>query len=242
MSSNFCPHIVKAKEAMKNNKFASTVSIDVVNVVNKISDDSLEESLLDESSDGALTVFLLPGDIVAIPIFNIFATIKSEPFVHVKDFKCSLEVCLKKSKKHTLIQKGVPLCIHSMLVHFLPKKGVATKKDVEHQIDYLLTVKTIMSKVRDKFPPSYKCLMKSDFLKNSRSFVDSLLSSPKKLEEVLKNVPHKCEFCGDLLKDWKHKGRPHNLKCFYYMAQFLSKIIILLHELGKCKKLINIKI
>ena len=212
MSSNFCPHIVKAKEAMKNNKFAPTVLIDVQTVVNKISDDSLEDSLLNESSDGELTVYLLPGDIVAVPIFNIFATIKSEQFVHVKDFKCSLEVCSKKSKKHTLIEKGVPLCVHSMLVHFLPKKVVATKKSIVHQIDYRLTVKTIMSKVRDKFPPSYKCLMESDFLKNSRSFVDSLLSSPNKLEEVLKNVPHKCEFCGDLLKDWKHKGMPQNLK------------------------------
>ena len=206
---------MQAKEAMVQKQFAPTETIDIQSVLNKISDEDLERSLLNESSDGEVTVYVLPGGNIAVPILDIFSSENSEQFVHVKDFNCPLDNCAKKakSKKHTLVQKGVPLCPHSMLVHFLPKKmhqDKISKQGPQHQIDHHLTVQTIMSKLREKFPPSFKSLREGNFVKNSRSFVDSLLSSPEKLRQVLENVPLNCEFCGCLLEDWSHKEMPLN--------------------------------
>ena len=112
----FCPHIVKANEAMSCKQFAPTETIDIQKVVTKISDEMLEKSLLNESSDGEVTVFKLPNGNIAVPILDIFSSRNSEDFVHVRDLKCSLDSCTKKtSKKHTLVEKGVPVCPHSML-------------------------------------------------------------------------------------------------------------------------------
>ena len=79
------------------------------------------------------------------------------------------------------------------------------KKKPEHYIDYHLTVQTIMGKIKSKFPSSFKSLRESDFVKNSRSFVDSLLSSPEKLSQVLETLPYMCEFCDIPLENWIHK-------------------------------------
>ena len=76
---------------------------------------------------------------------------------------------------------------------------------MKHQINISLTVKTLMQKIRQNFPSSYKSLMEGEFVKNSRSFVDSILNSPEKLQQVLENLPLNCELCGETLKLWKHK-------------------------------------
>ena len=79
------------------------------------------------------------------------------------------------------------------------------KKKPQHNIDYHLTVRTIMEKIRSKFPHSFKSLRIGDFVKNSRSFVDSLLSSPEKLRQVLETLPSICEFCDTALENWSYK-------------------------------------
>ena len=117
MSKNFCPHIFKAKEAQLQEHFAQLEAIDIHAVFKKVTDENLEASLLRESSDGEVHVYLLPGYNIAVPMLDMFATENSETFVHVRDFQCSLQTCSKKvkSKKHTLVEKGVPVCAHSIL-------------------------------------------------------------------------------------------------------------------------------
>ena len=117
MSKNFCPHIFKAKEALRQERYAEVEAVDIKAVLKKVTDENLEESLLRESSDGEVTAYLLPGCNIAVPMLDMFATENSENFVHVRDFQCSLPACSKKvkSKKHTLVEKGVPVCAHSIL-------------------------------------------------------------------------------------------------------------------------------
>ena len=63
-----------------------------------------------------------------------------------------------------------------------------------------------MDKIRGNFPPSFKCLREGQFLKNSRSFVDTLLASEDKLSQILKTLPSTCEFCDTELDDWVSKN------------------------------------
>ena len=171
-------------------------------------DEDMEKSLLNESSDGDLTVYSLPGGNIAI--LDTFSSRTTAMFVHVRDTQCPLEICSKKtkSKKHTLVLKGVPICPHSLLIHFLPPtKEVEDKpkKNPQHKIDYRLTVRSIMGKIKSDFPQSFQSLMDGEFLKKSRVFVDTLLKSPEKLSEVLNTLPSDCEFCGTELDDWNFK-------------------------------------
>ena len=119
----FCPHVVKASEALNCKQFAVTETIDIQEIVGKVSDENLEKSLLNESSDGDLTIYKLPSGNIAVPILDMFSSRTSGPFVHVRESKCELVSCSKtKSKKHTLLEKGVPLCPHIMIgiVIFIP--------------------------------------------------------------------------------------------------------------------------
>ena len=90
----------------------------------------------------------------------------------------------------------------------MPKENQKAKekeKETLHEINISLTVKTMVRKIRENFPPTYSQLMDGDFVRNSRAFVDSILSSPEKLNEVLESLPQNCELCGETLKTWKHK-------------------------------------
>jgi hypothetical protein len=71
-------------------------------------------------------------------------------FVHVKDIKCTLDSCTKsKKRKHTVVVKGVTLCPHSLLCHLRNKQAEETiKKDSNHYIDYRLTIKDVIAKVK----------------------------------------------------------------------------------------------
>ena len=91
--------------------------MNVQKLIDKVSDENLEKSLLKESSDGEVTIFKLPSENYAVPILDLFTSANSEDFVHVRALKCSLDNCARKtkSKKHTLVEKGVPMCPHSML-------------------------------------------------------------------------------------------------------------------------------
>ena len=91
--------------------------MNVQKLIDKVSDENIEKSLYKESSDGEVTIFKLPNETYAVPILDLFDSVNSEDFVHVRALKCSLEICARKtkSKKHTLVEKGVPICPHSML-------------------------------------------------------------------------------------------------------------------------------
>ena len=114
---NFCPHITKAKEAMLRKQFAETKMVDVYEVVKLVSDETLELQLLDVSSDGELYIFILPGNNIAVPRLSGFSDPNSCEYVHIRDQLCPLEICSKKSKskKHTLVSKGVSMCLHIMI-------------------------------------------------------------------------------------------------------------------------------
>ena len=115
-TEKFCPHVVKASEALNCKQFAVTETIDIQEIVAKVSDENLEKSLLNESSDGDLTIYKLPSGNIAVPILDMFSSRTSGPFVHVRESKCELGSCSKtKSKKHTLLEKGVSLCPHIMI-------------------------------------------------------------------------------------------------------------------------------
>lgn len=71
----------------------------------------------DESSDNEVHVWLLPGGNIAVPLCGTEKGQSMTEFVHVRDLKCSLDICTKniKSKKHTLVVKEVPVCQHTLL-------------------------------------------------------------------------------------------------------------------------------
>lgn len=117
LTKNFCPHIVKSKEALQKKHFASFEIVNIREVLKKVPEQSLEEALLQESSDGEVVLYLLPDGNIAVPILDIFSCDKEGPFVHVRDSKCSMDACSKKvkSKKHCLVVKGIPKCAHYIL-------------------------------------------------------------------------------------------------------------------------------
>ena len=80
------------------------------------------------------------------------------------------------------------------------------KKDSEHYINFDLTIKDVIAKIKEDFPASFKDCQNSDFVTKSRVFVDSLVSFPGKLDQILKTIPSKCRYCDVLLHNWKHKG------------------------------------
>ena len=120
MTKNFCPHIEKAKEAFLKKSVAPTKTIKIAEVLKKVTEENLEQSLLNESSDGEVAVHLLPGGNIVVPILDTFSSYSESSFVHVRDFKCSLAVCSKqgKTRKHTLVEKGTPHCPHSILGNY----------------------------------------------------------------------------------------------------------------------------
>ena len=115
-TEKYCPHVAKASQAINCKQFAPIETIDIKEVAEKVCDEVLEKSLMNESSDGDLIVYKLPGGNIAVPTLDIFSSRTCGPFIHVRDSKCELESCSKtKSKKHTLLEKGVSICPHSML-------------------------------------------------------------------------------------------------------------------------------
>ena len=69
-----------------------------------------------ESSENEVHVFELPGNNIAVPLCGTEKGQTMVDFVHVRDLKCGLDICNKrKSKKHTLVVKEVPVCPHVLL-------------------------------------------------------------------------------------------------------------------------------
>ena len=79
---------------------------------------------------------------------------------------------------------------------------------VEHQINYSLSVKEVISEIKKGFPKSMTILNESDFVARSRVFLNDVASSPEKLENTLSTLPTVCKYCNEDLNDWKHKVNP----------------------------------
>ena len=116
-TTNYCKHIEKAREAHTTNNFAKSVELSIEIVLSKVSDEALEEAYRMEASDNEISIFVLPGGNVAVPLLGTEKNQYITDFVHVRDRKCTLDKCVKnvKSKFHTLVIKGVPVCRHSLL-------------------------------------------------------------------------------------------------------------------------------
>ena len=86
-------------------------------VLSKVTDTNLEEALENESSDGEISVYILPGDNIAVPLLSQDNNDFTTDYVHLHNLKCELDYCTKrvKTKLHTLVVKGVALCQHSLL-------------------------------------------------------------------------------------------------------------------------------
>ena len=82
----------------------------------KVTDSNLEQQIKNESSDGEVFIFKLPGDNLAVPLLGSEKTKLDTNYVHLRDKKCNSEFCSKlKSKLHTLVVKGTPVCRHVLL-------------------------------------------------------------------------------------------------------------------------------
>ena len=108
---------------------------------------------------------------------------------------------------------------------------VATKP-TKHFIDFDLTVKHVISEIKSKFPATMKDCEESNFVKNSRIFVNSLIEMPEKLEQVLKTVPSQCKYCEIPLNEWRHKTP----KSYFLSMGHLKQIQILVKLCPKCRR------
>ena len=82
-----------------------------------MTDETLEVALQNESSDGEIIVYILPGDNIAVPVITKDNDEFMADYVHLHKLKCELDSCNKKAKTklHTLVVKGVGICQHSLL-------------------------------------------------------------------------------------------------------------------------------
>ena len=173
-----------------------------------VSDANLEYEIEMESSDGEVHVFQLPGGNLAVPLLGLEKDQFMTDFVHVRDLKCSLDRCMKKtkSKHHTLVVKDHPVCRHSLLGHLVENRtDKFSKKETKHLINHELTIKHVISEIIANFPNSMEDCRESNFVPNSRTFVNTLTRMPDKLDQILKMVPSSCTYCSETLEDWKHK-------------------------------------
>ena len=99
-------------------------------------------------------------------------------------------------------------------------------------MDYILTVQNVMSKIKDNFPPTFKSLREGGFVRKSRTFMDSLLASEEKLNQVLGTLPSLCEFCDTLLENWSFKS----VKSFLITMGHIKEISIKLKFCKTCKR------
>ena len=94
------------------------------------------------------------------------------------------------------------------------------KKDSIHYIDFDLTIKDVIAQIKKDFPATFKDCQNSEFVTKSRNFVDSLVSFPVKLEQILKTIPSNCRYCDILLDDWNHKEA---IQYHYFIYTFVSR-------------------
>ena len=106
------------------------------------------------------------------------------------------------------------------------------KKASEHYINFNLTVKEVIDEIRTKFPPTMKDCQDGQFVRNSRTFVNSLVNNPEKLEQVLGTVLSHCKHCNQELKDWKHKTP----KSYFLSMGHIKQIKICVKVCPNCRR------
>ena len=108
-----------------------------------------------------------------------------------------------------------------------------SKKETRHHINFSLTIEDVLERIKNGFPDSLSDIETSDFLTKSRTFVDSLVSLPDKLQHILKTLPDKCSYC-DLhpLHDWIHKPA----KSYFFSIGHLREINIQVKVCSKCRR------
>ena len=112
-------HIEQAKSAQASDVFATPLTLDLASVLSKVTDENLEKELIDVSSDGEIFVYKLPGENIVVPRLGTEKTKIMADFIHLRDLRCPVERCLKgKTKLHTLMVKGAPVCRHLLLGTF----------------------------------------------------------------------------------------------------------------------------
>ena len=100
-----------------------------------------------ESSDGEVHVYLLPGGNIAVPVLGLDKDQFMTDFVHIRDLKCSIDKCTKKSKskQHTLVVKDEPICRHLLLAHLVEcRTDESPRTPTKHLIDHKLTVEHVL--------------------------------------------------------------------------------------------------
>ena len=113
---NTCNHIKEAKKARDTRTYAIQKTLDLDEVLSSIADESLEQILRYEASDNLIVVYILPGGNIAVPLLGLQQDQYMSDHVHLRDLKCSLIDCTKKkSKIHSLVSKGTPICRHALL-------------------------------------------------------------------------------------------------------------------------------
>ena len=208
MTGSHCDHLKHARKAEAAQKFADQVVLDLDKILSKVSDSNLEHEIKMESSDGEVHVFQLPGGNLAVPLLGLDKDQYMTDFVHVRDLKCSLQECTKKtrSRHHTLVVKDQPVCRHSLLGHLVENTAEKSSKiQTKHLIDHELTIKHVISEITANFPNNMEECRESSFVPNSRTFVNTLTRMPDKLNQILSMVPSSCTYCSETLEEWKHK-------------------------------------
>ena len=203
-------------------------------VLSKVPDSNLVEEYKNQSADGEVHVFILPGGNLAVPLLGIDKDQYMTDFVHIRDLKCNLARCVKqlKSKQHTLVVKNRPVCRHTLLGHLLNHKSKETARNpTNHYINYELTVRHVIKEISEKFPRTMEECRKSVYVANSRTFVNSLLQMPGKLDQILKTIPDTCTRCTEPLGEWKHKPP----KSYFISMGHLKEITIRLKVCPKCR-------
>ena len=111
-------------------------------------------------------------------------------------------------------------------------RSEAPKKATNHYIDFDQTVKDVIHQIKTKFPGTLEECQESKFLTNSRTFVESLILLPDKLEQILKTVPSKCKFCDVSLELWKHKTP----KSYFLSMGNLKEVTIIVKVCPECRR------
>ena len=104
-------------------------------------------------------------------------------------------------------------------------KDDSKHKETEHYINFDLTIKDVISSIKSEFPPSFKSCQESDFVANSRTFVESLVPFPGKLHQLLETIRNDCKYCKTQLEDWKHKGNIQH-QCWQFISLFQSTCMV----------------
>ena len=141
----------------------------------------------------------------------------------------------KKSKLHTLLKKEAPLCLHSVLGYCASKSDSSAPQIEKKSVPKLerdLTVKFVLSKIKEHFPSMSDSDIIPKFLVKNRKFVTSLMQVENLSEEINKHLPKVCHACPDSeLLDWPFPSR----KAYLLSNGFFQEIKIGVKTCSKCR-------